>query len=284
MRTAKRWFAAALLIVLTACGWASACTLWSAAGNTVFGEGTILSKNRDYVPQAQKIKVLKPRNGYGYVALFAQDHAGDEDSIRAGTNQYGLTVVSATASSIPATKRSAIPKQPRQIERLLASSKTVEEALSHKEWLYGPRFLMLSDRREVAYVEIGPGKQISTRKSSDGVLYHTNHYVSEELSKANVRIGESSKIRYGRIAELLKTAQYPLTVKQFEAFSGDHAAGSDNSIFRTGLSEKTVASWIVRTPAQGSPVVYVKLWNPKEREKSYEVNVDDVLSGKATIK
>lgn len=286
-----RWKRIPLLILLASavtCTVADACTLWSAAGRSVSGEGTIISKNRDRKPTAaQTIRVIHPKTGCGFVALIAGDEGKDQGFIAAGVNQYGFTVVSATASSIPLAKRKAMPKQPRLLEKLLTSSKSVADALSHSDWLYGPRFLLMSDRRETAYVEIGPDRKISIERTGSSVLYHTNHYVSKDLLRANAAIGDSSRIRYARIAQLLRTANYPLTLKQFQSFSKDHVAGPDNSILRTGgppSYEKTLASWIVRTPLKGSPTIYVTLRNPNQPERSYVLNVDDLLSGKASIK
>ncbi len=277
-----------VLLLMTVGVSAHACTLWSAAGKSVSGGGTIISKNRDRVPGApQRIQVVRPKGGYAFVALIAGDEGEDQGFIAAGTNQHGLTVVSATASSIPSAKRKKMPQKSRLLSRLLASSKTVDEALSHKDWFYGPKFLLLSDRHETAVLEIGPDKKISISRSTDGVLYHTNYYVSDSLTSANLKIGESSSTRYKRIAALLKDAQYPLTVKQFQTFSLDHVAGPENSIMRTGGKpgqEKTIASYIVRTPESGSPIIYAVVRNQKEKEKSYELNVDDLLSGKATVK
>lgn len=270
-----------LSVVFCAACAGHACTLWSAAGKTVDGEGTLISKNRDWAPQMQSVKLVVPKDGYSYVALLGVDAKTKSPYVVAGTNQHGFTVVIASATAIPEDKRKAQPWKPRLLAMLLASCKTVEEALSHKDWLYGPRFLLMSDRSETACVEIGLDKKTSIERSANGVLCHTNYYVSKELSGANSKLVGS--VRLQRIKKLLADAKKPLDVKQFETFSKDHVAGPLDSLFRTGKSLKTIATWIVRTPPAGSPIVYAKLWNPDEPEKSYVLNVEDLVTGKARI-
>lgn len=274
----------ALFLALALACASAACTLWSAAGTSVSDGGTMISKNRDWSPQYQTVRPVKPKTGHRYVALIAENAESKENYVVAGTNEHGFTVVVATASSIPTDKRKAMPSKPRLLSTLLTSCRTVQEALSHKQWFYGPRYLLLSDRKETALIEIGPDKKIHIERTSSGVQYHTNFYVSKELAGANVKIGTSSKTRYARIGELLRSAQYPLSLAQFRAFSIDEVAGPDNSLFRTGIKERTLATWIVRTPRIGSPTIYVTLWNPGVPEKSYELVLDDVLSGKIGIK
>ena len=89
-------FAALLVISVPS---AFACTLWGANGSEVEGGGTILVKNRDWVPQYQEMKYGKGEK-YRYYGLYG----GDEKKmfLRGGVNEKGLAVFSAAASVIAA--------------------------------------------------------------------------------------------------------------------------------------------------------------------------------------
>jgi uncharacterized protein YdbL (DUF1318 family) len=67
---------------------------------------------------------------------------------------------------------------------------------------------------------------------ANSVIYHTNHYVGEQMSQYNQYIGKSSKLRYERIGELLSGSTLPYNLDTFITFSHDKNAGDDNSIFR----------------------------------------------------
>ncbi len=74
-----------------------ACTLWGAAGSDASG-GTIISKNRDWAPDhTQVLKLRRSTKGYSHFGLYAV--GGTEPGIKAGVNEKGLTVITASASS-----------------------------------------------------------------------------------------------------------------------------------------------------------------------------------------
>jgi hypothetical protein len=135
--------------------------------------------------------------------------------------------------------------------KILANSKSVDEALAHMDWFAGhaPVMYMLSDAAKTAWVEVGVDGKVAWRESAQGTLAHTNHYISPELAPMNVKAGPSSQARLARIQELLG-GQKRFTIEDFEKFGNDRSEGPDNSIFRTGStakSSRTMARFLVRT-------------------------------------
>jgi hypothetical protein len=71
----------------------------------------------------------------------------------------------------------------------------------------------------------------------------------------------------------------------FVAFSQDQSAGPDNSIFRTGSNpgkSRTVATWIIAIPPEGSPELYVKMKDPGEDFRAYSGKLDPEFWGVRT--
>ncbi|KYZ75103.1 hypothetical protein AXX12_13060 [Anaerosporomusa subterranea] len=260
-----------------------ACTLWAAAGDAVEGGGTLLVKNRDWPPNhQQQLRLVNPSKGYRYFGLFA---TGAEPGLKAGINEQGLTVVSATASSIPWVERKQMMKGKAALPELLKSCATVDEALLRTDLFVNAHFLMLADKKQVAYVEIGPEGKYATRTETRGRLAHTNHYVESDMLWANRKVGSSSQTRYDRISSLLDEVK-AFSLADFISFSQDQVAGPDNSIWRTGGNPKaarTLATWIVYLPVEGDALVYVRLANPDATESVNQYRLTDIFSGLTDI-
>ena len=260
-------------------GSASACTLWAAAGNVVEGGGTLIAKNRDWRPDhQQKLELVMPKEGYRYYGIYADN--GRYKGLKAGINEKGLTVVSASASSIPRKERNQMKHSGAVLRKVLSQCATVEEAAALLSHMYGPQFLLLADRNEIAQVEIGPAGTLDIRIIRDGTLFHTNHYVAEDLSDFNILHNKSSHVRLVRIGDLLAAAGKPYTMETFEALSHDRHDGPDDSIERTGSSEKaerTLASWIVAIPREGAPHIHVRLMNPGAPVEEKDLSADDIF-------
>ena len=63
-----------VLILLIAPGLANACTLWAAAGDRVVGGGTMIHKNRDWLPDhQQELRLVTPKSGYRYLSLYTTE-------------------------------------------------------------------------------------------------------------------------------------------------------------------------------------------------------------------
>ena len=260
-----------------------ACTLWAANGSVVENGGTLIVKNRDWEPnQHQVIKFVPVNDGYSYFGLYAE---GATAGMKAGINEKGLVVLSATAGSVPSKERKAMPNK-AAIRTLLKECGSVDEALMRTDLFVGPKILMFADSKKVATVEIGPDERFSVEVKENGCIYHTNHYVLEDMLDLNKKIGVSSQKRYDRIGQLLIEGKSPYTFDEFLAFSSDQNDGPDNSISRIGSTPaktRTMAIWAVKIPFSGSPEVYVRILNPNEDEKTVKIVADDFFSMQALL-
>lgn len=261
-----------------------ACTLWAAAGSAVENGGTLIVKNRDWSPtQVQSLKFVRSEKGYSYFGINAE---GKEGGLRAGINEKGLVVVSATADSIPKNERQSMPQAKGSLVKILKECASVEEAVQRADLFIGPKMLMLADREKIATVEIGPQGVFTVDMRDNGLLYHTNHYVLPGMEGYNKRLNVSSTTRYARIGDLLEGG-HAYNFEELLSFSADVHDGPDNSIFRTGSKPgkvRTMAVWAVRIPLVGSPEVYAKLLNAGEEEKVYNFPAADFFAATALNK
>jgi hypothetical protein len=75
---------------------AESCTLWAAVREATRDGGSLVAKNRDWRPDhRQEVKRVTPKQGFRYYGLFATGN--EEPGLKAGVNEKGLVVVSATA-------------------------------------------------------------------------------------------------------------------------------------------------------------------------------------------
>lgn len=255
------------------------CTLFGAAGGDVAGGGTLTVKNRDWRPDhVQELALTAPTDGYRYVGLYAR--GGEEPGLKAGVNQAGLTVVTATAGSIPREDRRGEAGMGGILRLLLTACGSVDEALARTD-LFGrgkPCMFLLADRREVARVEVALGGRYSVSRTRDGVLFQTNHYLEPSLANDNVRIGASSRTRAGRIQKLLAEAPRPASLETFLGLSRNTADGPDNGIWRSGGSPqatRTLATFAVAMPPSGPGRLTVRLADPGRPERTVELFLDD---------
>lgn len=260
-------------------GGAWSCTLFGLAGSAVSGGGTLVVKNRDWRPDhSQEVAVVVPRGGYRFVGLFAR--GGDAPGLRAGVNQAGLTVVSATAGSIPREERRGAAGLGGRLRRLLAECGSVSEALARTDLFKQakPCMFLLADRREVARVEVAPGGRYVVSHTASGPLFQTNHYLEPALVDANVRIGASSQARADRIRALLEQASRPANLEDLLGMSRDTEGGPDNGIWRTGKAPgatRTMATFAVAMPPSGPGRLVVRLADPEQPERTLHVVLDE---------
>ncbi len=258
---------------------AHACTLFAAAGTAVEGGGTLIAKNRDWLPDhRQQLIVLAPEGGHRAVALEAV--GGAESGVKAGVNERGLAIVSATAGQVSNAERSRVPQTKQLMRRLLTGCADVGEVLARIDLFRRPAFYLVADRREIAMIEVAPdGRHAVSRRQND-VLAHTNHYCALEAPPPGRNPGRSSLARYARIETLLRDAQRPFTLEDFVRFSDDRSDGPDNSIWRTGRAQenrRTLAAWIISIPPAGSPRLYVKTADPGEPERTCRLSAEAAL-------
>jgi hypothetical protein len=256
-----------------------ACTLFGLVGSDVSGGGTLVVKNRDWRPDhSQEVAVVAPGFGYRFVGLFAR--GGDAPGLRAGVNQAGLTVISATAGSIPREERRGAAGLGGRLRRLLAECGSVREALARTDLFQQakPCMFLLADRREVARVEVAPGGRYVVSHTASAPLFQTNHYLEPSLADANVRIGASSQARADRIRALLEQASRPANLEDLLGMSRDTEGGPDNGIWRTGKAPgvtRTMATFAVAMPPSGPGRLVVRLANPEQPERTLRVVLDE---------
>ncbi len=258
-----------------------ACTLWAAVVPET--GGTIISKNRDWKPDhTQVLKLHRDDKGYAYFGLYAVGN--DSPGLKEGVNEKGLCVVSASASSIPKKIRvQHASKRGSLMRTLLTDYATCDQVLADAGKLFagrGPSFLLISDRTKIITLEVGLKGRYSVKVTTAGHVAHTNHYLDGALADCNIKIGASSDTRFRRISELLQKAPAAPDIAAFAAMSKDQAAGPDNSLWRTAKSSCTLSSWILETPAKGSPRLRVVVANPGEPEVEKQFVLDQAFWGK----
>ena len=275
------WDAGVLLFIallwIGSCA-AEACMLWAAVGEAARDGGSLVVKNRDWRPDhRQAIKRVTPKQGFRYYGLFA--YGNDYPGLKAGVNEKGLVVVSATA---PYRQRDLkeMPRTKDRLGRLLREHATVEEALSRQDLFLGPTFFLIADRRQAAVVEVGPGGTFAIGKPVGGIIAHTNHYVLPSMVRFNpAKIGESSRERSTRIHEVLGTGG-PFGPADFERISASRDGGVDHAIWRTGKgpdATRTLATWMVRQRADGDITLFVRLANPGDEVREIRLSGADLF-------
>lgn len=270
----RAWLACVVVFVMFV-GTLQACTLWGMVCTNAAG-GTILSKNRDWKPDhTQVLKMNRSGKGYAYFGLYAV--GGTEPGIKEGVNEKGLTVVTASASSIPKSKRDNQPGKHAVLIKLLSGYASCDEVLAKKDELFSvtrAAFILISDRTKILVVEVGLEGQYAIKTIDNGSAIHTNHFLEEKLTSFNTKIGASSTTRLDRVAQLLKTASPPHTIETFSKISRDQHAGPDNSLWRTGQNGATLSSWIIETPSCDTPKLKVVMANPGKPEETHTFVLD----------
>lgn len=238
--------------------------------------GVIIAKNGDYVPRKSELKLVIPKDGFKYFGVFPVK-GNKYDGLVAGINEKGLAILSATVEGVSRKKRNT--GMDGLSGKILATYGSVDSVLANKTMFAKSRpvFCLIADKEKIAIIEIAPGGRISIRTTGNGVLFHTNHYLDENLLKANEKIGKSSLARFKRIGNLLNDYPFRFTIGDFVTFSEDITDGPDNSIWRTGGTpgkERTLSTWIISIPKNGDSELYVKFKNPDEPIRVYNMKLD----------
>jgi hypothetical protein len=117
---------------------------------------------------------LKETGQYKSLALKAV--GGAEPGIKAGVNEKGLSIISATASQVTSAERKKFQQKKELMSHFLATCASVQDALKNLELMRRPVFYMVGDPRELAVIEISPDGRRSVTRKEAGTLHHTNHY------------------------------------------------------------------------------------------------------------
>ncbi len=270
------WSVVFLAFSNMATGFAEACTLWAATGSTVKDKGTLVAKNRDNNEGLiTELRFITREKGFRFVGLFDIEADG---YVVSGINEKGLSVINATAASVPDKKRNVAKED--LTERLLISFDSVDSLLKEEAMFENshPAFYIVADTDRMALVEVAPGNKASIKISRDGIFTHTNHYLEEKLFSFNEHKTPNSRKRLDRIDHLMSSSPLPLTLEKFIAVSEDSGNNRDDSILKICDKPKkvcTLASWVIYIPKKGSPDLYVKLPGSKEPEKIYRFILDD---------
>jgi isopenicillin-N N-acyltransferase like protein len=252
------------------------CTLWAATGAKVGGKGTLIAKNRDNSKDlTSELKVVSREKGFSFVGLFDPEALG---YVIAGINEKGLTVVNASAGSLPDEKRNVATED--LTERLLTSFSGVDGVVREEAMFAGshPAFYMVADAKKVALIEIAPGGKTSIKVTGNGVFTHTNHYTDSALTTANERPAANSRKRLDRINRLLADSPSPFDLDRFILLSEDRSGGASDRILRVcGPAQKvcTLATWVVSVPKVGFPELYLKIVKPDYTEEVLKLKLDD---------
>lgn len=281
MRILTRFLSASIIFAFMASpATAFACTLWAAAGDSVPGGGTLISKNRDWRPDhQQELRLITPKSGYRLISLYAvgNEHQGT----KAGINEKGFVYVSASPPSyleVPENYKGRTPM--RTVLSRYASVAEAIAALEAGKWTSGPQFIILADGKEIASIEFGLGGAFEVvSRTRTGVAYHTNHYLAPKFAALNQgKLGTSPR-RYDRIGELM-AAKGSHDAADFRQYSADPV------LWRTGATPtatRTLASWIIRQAPDGTAVLYLRLANPGKAAAEYEFAISDLFAGKVDL-
>lgn len=266
-----------LLLAVTQPPGTQACTLWGAAGADA-GDGTILSKNRDWKPDHQQsLKLVRPAQGYAYFGLYAEGN--DEPGLKAGVNEKGLSIVSAS-SNIPDALRKNQSGKHGIMTDILRRFASIDALLPQADRLFAAshaNFFMIADAHKLLVAEVGLDGRYRYKVVDQGTTAHTNHYLDDALAgQFQDKPGRSSATRLTRVTELLAQAPRPLSPEQFAQISRDHHDGPNNSLWRNG-HEHTLASWIISHPKNSAPHLRVVLDNPGQEETTQEFTLDEAF-------
>jgi isopenicillin-N N-acyltransferase like protein len=241
-----------------------ACTLWGAAGKFA-GQGTIVSKNRDWKPDHQQVlRLTRPENGYAYFGICTVYEGQSKEGLAAGINEKGLTVFTA-ATNLPRSQWGKNPGRLSFTREFLSDYASCDEFLTDKDAIFSslrPTFVMIADAKKILMVEVGAAGQYALKVIENSVVVHSNHYLDTALASFNRSVSASSLKRYDRLNQLLAKTPPPFTTESFVTLSKDQCCGPDESLWRTGTISQTIASWIVENPAHGPPKLRVVLVNP----------------------
>ena len=150
------------------------------------------------------------------------------------------------------------------------------EALSAGKWSGGPIYLILSDAKDVAVIEFGLKGIYRSESTYSGSVYHTNHYLNPDLQSLNPYQSGSSYKRADHIKNWLST-QKPFTVQDFIEES------KNPIIWYTGATPQapsTLSTLIVSHSPNGDARLYLRLANPGQPMKEYDLLVKDLFDGK----
>jgi len=138
--------------------------------------GTIIVKNRDFIPGKQELKLIEPKEGYRYFGLI------DKGITFGGINEHGLVVFNQVTgykdAGINLNRMIGMANLPYTV---LTNYKSVDEVIENAHKFPGATTLNIADKTKSAYIEIGIDGNYAVRENINGFIYHTNHYLEENM-------------------------------------------------------------------------------------------------------
>jgi len=251
-----------------------ACSAAAVAAERSASGEPIIIKNFDYpefFSPTHLVRMDVPSDGYRVLAATNAPLAGSHDSI----NERGLSITynygygqDASSNSVPMTMA---------LQDTLEKCGTTAEAIEflRKCKYNGCALWMICDAQgDLRSVEISK-TMVDERKPKEGVIAHTNHYLTERLAKVDVppsavysrtnvpalrgkRCRESSEVRLARLEELL-SKQQKFSEEDLVRIFSDHGAdgiGSDNTVCRHSDYFCTTLSVILYPASKKFKVLY----------------------------
>lgn len=258
-----------------------ACTQWASIGSVNDSDQLLFVKNRDAPLQSwQELQLISPPQGYRYLALRYKNEPSEPQFqyISAGINQQGLMVGDNdihTATYFDNAPGSDI------MQAILQHYASVDAVLKDQQRLFthsAGQNLLIADRQQVISVEIAPeGHYTIIGPVKQGVIFHSNHYLTPALVPYNSPVSDSSFVRYNRIAQLLQDSKTPYSVEQFQTFANDQNAHHPDGSIDTNdsiLRKVTLATWLVAIPKQGAPILYLQQRDPQQPKRNIRLVLD----------
>jgi hypothetical protein len=139
----------------------------------------------------------------------------------------------------------------------------------------------MADKIEIAIIEFGlNGQHAVLSRKSNGVEFHTNHYLSDDLIALNPeKISASSLNRYAKINQMLDSKP-DINMDDSISFSKNPVLWRVGS---TPTSVRTLSAWTVRHYSGGTSILHLIMANPGMPEMSYEIPLADAFSGKYDV-
>jgi len=263
----------AIAVTLASTG-AGACTNWASIGKRNEKGGLLIAKNRDSVAREEKLILTSPHGGYKYVGIMYNDEGSKNyPQMSAGLNEKGVVVINNAAATVPSGGNNNDTGQTWPMVQILRGYDSVDAVIKDQKELFMTGLvnnLIVGDRNKILLVEIGEDGKYAMEERTDGILYHTNNYVSKELLYQNTIDCPDSIVRYKRIEYLLNSHPGPYTFDFFWKCSNDRHDGLEGSIFRAW----TVATWIVSIPEKGLPFLYVRFTSPVAKYATFRTTID----------
>ncbi len=261
-----------------------ACTSWLASGDSVAGGGTLVVKNRDWMPgDITTLKLMRSNRDLSYFVLFGNLEGSANHG---GINEAGLVLLE--LSTPPNTPRGDVPPLAKSFDAdwILGHYRTVDEvilALTRSEWQTQPSFLIVADQKKVAYIEIGTSGRLAVKEMTNGAMVHANEYQEASMQDLNPKLepGADNFLALYERKRLLK-AREQIGSKSVFTLADMKRFAQDPVVWYEQKEMRTYASFIVQHRGNGQePLIWVRLTNPKEVVKEAQFTLSEAMSGKA---